>query len=205
MSQGYQCQVVDYNSPASLQHALMGVDTIISTVTGTPQLRLIEAAVRCRVRRFAPAEFEGQPGLRGQNDLLDRERSSALSLLQHYNGYIQYTVFVCGILYERFAVGGLTSQRMSVCTGYGKEGDYIADARNMLSVAPVWDAAHNLACLCLTSAEDVAQFVVSSLDMPTWPPEMSMCGERMTVSALVETIRACRSISSTSITLQSIN
>jgi len=89
--------VVDYNDPSSLQHALLGVDTVISTVTGNPQLRLIEAAVQCRVRRFAPAEFEGQPGLRAQNEVLDRGRNAALALLQYYQGHIQYTVFVCGI------------------------------------------------------------------------------------------------------------
>jgi hypothetical protein len=69
----------------------MGIDTVISTVTGTPQLRLIEAAVQCRVRRFAPAEFEGQPGLRGQNVVLDRGKNAALALLQYYQGHIQYT------------------------------------------------------------------------------------------------------------------
>lgn len=166
---------------------------MISTVTGTPQLRLIEAAVQCRVRRFAPAEFEGQPRLRGQNDILDRGRSSALALLQHYGNYIQSTVFVCGILYERFSVNGLLSHRISTNTGHGNEGDYIANPRYMTSIAPVYDAAQHLSCLCLTSAYDVAQFVVRALDMSTWPSEMSMCGERMTVNALVETIRACRS------------
>ncbi|KAF1849342.1 uncharacterized protein K460DRAFT_354199 [Cucurbitaria berberidis CBS 394.84] len=192
ISQGYQCQVVDYNNPSSLQHALMGVDTVISTVTGNSQLRLIEAAVQKRVRRFAPAEFEGQPGLRAQNDVLDRGRDAAMALLHYYKGYIQYTVFVCGILYERFAVNGMISHRIGASTGFGSEGDYIADARSMTAIAPSWDAGQNLACLCLTSAYDVAQFVVRSLDMPTWAPEMSMCGERMTVSTLVETIRACR-------------
>ena len=91
ISRGYQCQVVDYDDPDSLQHALMGIDTVISTVTGEPQLRLIEAAVQCRVRRFAPAEFEGQPGLRGQNPVLDRGKTAALSLLEYYQGHIQYT------------------------------------------------------------------------------------------------------------------
>ncbi|KAJ4376254.1 hypothetical protein N0V83_001537 [Neocucurbitaria cava] len=114
---------------------------------GTPQLRLIEAAVQCRVRRFAPAEFEGQPGLRAQNDILDRGRNAALALLQHYTGYIQYTVFVCGIFYERFAVNGMVSQRIGTGTGFGNEGDYIADVRNMTAIAPVWDAAQNLAYL----------------------------------------------------------
>jgi len=92
----------------------MGVDTIISTVTGNAQLRLIEAAVACRVRRFAPAEFEGQPGLRAQGDPLDRGRAAALALLQHYRGHIQSTVFVCGILYERFAVEGMRKHGIGV-------------------------------------------------------------------------------------------
>ncbi|KAH7092062.1 hypothetical protein FB567DRAFT_588373 [Paraphoma chrysanthemicola] len=192
ISQGYQCQVVDYDDPASLQYALGGVDTVISTVTGTPQLRLIEAAVQCRVRRFAPAEFEGQPGLRGQVDVLDRGKNAALALLQHYQGYIQSTVFVCGILYERFSVNGMRSHYMGSNTGYGNEGDFIANPRTMTALAPVWDAGHNLSCLCLTSAYNVAQFVVRALDMPTWPTEMSMYGERMTVNNLLEVIRACR-------------
>ncbi|KAF1836309.1 NAD(P)-binding protein [Decorospora gaudefroyi] len=192
IASGYNCQAVDYNNPASLQHALLGVDTVISTVMGSPQLRLIEAAVQCRVRRFAPAEFEGQPGLRGQNGLLDRGRNSALALLQYYRSNIQSTVFVCGILYERFSVNGIMSHRIGVNTGYGNEGDFIVDARQMTSMAPIYDSAHNPSWICLTSAYDVAQFVVRAVDMPTWPSEMSMCGERMTVNALVELIRACR-------------
>ncbi|EAT81934.1 hypothetical protein SNOG_10540 [Parastagonospora nodorum SN15] len=175
--------VVDYSDPASLQHALMGIDTVISTVTGTPQLRLIEAAVQCRVRRFAPAEFEGQPGLRGPNPVLDRGKSAALSLLD---------VFVCGILYERFSVNGMRSHHIGANTGYSNEGDYIANPRSMTAVAPTYDAARNLACICLTSVYDVAQFVVRALDMPLWEPEMSMYGERMTVNDLVEVVRSCR-------------
>jgi len=170
----------------------MGVDTVVSTVTGTAQLRLIEAAVQCRVRRFAPAEFEGQPSLRSQNGLLDRGRGAALALLQHYRGYIQSTVYICGVFYERFSVNGMTSLKIGVNTGYGNEGDYIADIRNMTATAPVYDSAQNMSNLCLTSVYDVAKFVVRSLDMPSWPQEMSMCGERMSVNALIDLIQQCR-------------
>lgn len=170
----------------------MGVDTVISTVTGKPQLRLIEAAVQCRVRRFAPAEFEGQPGQRVPNSILDRGKSSALNLLQHYSAYIQSTTFVCGIFYERFAVGGLRAHQMGANIASG-EGDYIADIRNMTAVAPVYDAANNYSYLCLTSIYDVAKFVVRSLNIPHWPTEMSMCGERISVYALIELIKSCRS------------
>ncbi|PSN66190.1 NAD(P)-binding protein [Corynespora cassiicola Philippines] len=192
ISQGYQCQEVDYNDPSSIQFALTGVDTVISTVTGNSQLRLIEAAVACRVRRFAPAEFEGRPGQRVQNDVLDRGRGGALAMLQHYRGYIQSTVFVCGILYERFSANGMLSHRIGVNTGIGNEGDFIADLRNMTATAPVYDASQNLASLCLTSAYDVGRFVVRSLDMPSWPHEMSMCGERMTVNALIDVMTVVR-------------
>jgi hypothetical protein len=82
---------------------------------------------------------------------------------------------------------------MGGATGYAREGDYIANPRNMTAVVPTFDAAHNLACVCLTSAYDVAQFVVRALDMPVWESEMSMYGERMTVNDLVDVIRRCRS------------
>ncbi|KAL5119663.1 hypothetical protein ACEQ8H_002509 [Pleosporales sp. CAS-2024a] len=192
IDQGYQCQIVVYDNPASLQHALMGVDTVISTVTGTPQLQLIDAAVQCGVRRFAPAEFEGQPGLRGPDPVLDRGKFAALSRLRHYQGKIEHTVFVCGILYERFSVNGMLSHQIGTNTNYGREGDYIANPRSMTALAPTYDAVHNLSYVCLTSAYDVAQFVVRALDMPVWATEMSMYGERLTVNDLVNLIQSCR-------------
>ncbi|OCL01972.1 NAD(P)-binding protein [Glonium stellatum] len=192
ISRGYQCLTVDYNNLESLKHSLMGVDTVISTVTGTPQLRLIEAAVAQRVRRFAPAEFEGSPSLRAVGDPLDRGKAEALRVLHHYSGYIQSTVFTCGILYERFAVGGLAGQQIGINSGFANEGDYILDARNMTAQAPVYDSANNLATLCLTSAYDVGRFVVRALDMAQWPSELTMCGERVTVSTLIDIVKQCR-------------
>lgn len=191
VAQGYQCQVVDYKSSSSLQHALRGVDTVVSTVTGKPQLRLIEAAIQCRVRRFAPSEFEGQPGLRVPNSTLDRGKTSAILRLQQYAAYIQSTVFVCGIFYERFSIGGLRAHGVGMNIASG-EGDYIANLRNMTAVAPIYDAANNYSYVCLTSIHDVAKFVVKSLDISHWPAEMSMCGDRMSVSALIELIKTCR-------------
>jgi hypothetical protein len=86
----------------------------------------------------------------------------------------------------------MVSLRIGVNTGYGNEGDYIADSRNMTAVAPVYDSSRNLSNLCLTSVYDVARFVVRALDMPSWPSEMTMCGEKMTVQNLIETIQSCR-------------
>jgi hypothetical protein len=191
-AQGYQYQTVDYNDPSSILHSLMGVDTVISTVTGTPQLRLIEAAVQARVRRFAPAEFEGRPSLRTASDPLDRGRAAALALLQHYRAYIQSTVFVCGILYERFAVGGLASLGIGLSSASGSEGDYILDARNMTAQAPAYSPSGGYTTISMTSAHDVGRFVVRALDMAQWPAELTMAGERIMVSSLIEIVKQCR-------------
>jgi len=119
---------VDYNDTNTLRHALMGVDVVISTVTGTPQLELIQAAVSRGVRRFIPAEFEGPTNLRPSHNPLDQGRSTALHYLNHYRqqGRIEYTVLVCGILYERFSPGGLALHRLGLNSGLAGEGDYIA-------------------------------------------------------------------------------
>lgn len=74
--QGYQVLVVNYEDQQSLRHAVMGVDTIISTVTGPPELQLLHASVAQKVRRFAPAEFEGRPNKRSDPDPLDRGKKA---------------------------------------------------------------------------------------------------------------------------------
>ncbi len=51
--------VVDYDSQADLLYALRGTDLVISTISGSPQINLIDAASRAEVRRFVPADFEG--------------------------------------------------------------------------------------------------------------------------------------------------
>jgi hypothetical protein len=110
---------VSYQDPASLHFALLGCDTVLSTVTGPNQIELIKAAVMARVRRFAPAEYEGSPRPRDPTNPLDRHRSAALTLLAHYAKTLESTVFVCGIFYERFQPGGLSQSRNIMSTYIG--------------------------------------------------------------------------------------
>ncbi|EOD45575.1 putative isoflavone reductase family protein [Neofusicoccum parvum UCRNP2] len=136
-ARGYQVQVANYDDLNSLEHALAGIDIIISTVSGPSQLALIKAAVNAGVRRFAPAEFEGPPSLRQNNDPLDRGRASAMAYIDHYRSYFEATtVFVCGILYERFQPGGLAAARIGASTGVSQEGNYILDLRYMTAQVP---------------------------------------------------------------------
>lgn len=181
---------MDYNAPESIIFALRGVDTVISTVTGLHQVELIKAAVAVGARRFAAAEFEGLPQLRSLNDPLDRHRSLALRWLSSYSQNIQCTTFVCGILYERFMPGGLQQLRIGITSGFSGEGDYMLDCRNMHAQVPAYDVNNNPnVTICLTAAQDVARFVTRAIDLPEWPSELRMYGQRIAVKDLVATIQ----------------
>ncbi|KAI9813418.1 MAG: hypothetical protein M1827_004093 [Pycnora praestabilis] len=178
---GWQVIVVNYDDPPSLQYALAGVDTVISTVSGDPQLNLIDAAASVGVRRFAPAEYEGRPGLRPAGDVLDRGKTASLQRLRQYQDYIQeYTVFVCGVLYERFAPGGMATSAIGLQTGISGEGDFLMNIRQGQARIPRQPVA-----ICMTSANDLGRFIVRALDLPQWPTEMTMCGERLSVADVV--------------------
>jgi hypothetical protein len=170
----------------------MGVDTIISTVTGAPQIELLRAAVSQGVRRFAPAEFEGLPANRLDEDALDRGKRDVLAWLNYYRPRIESTVFVCGVLYERFAPGGLHALRIGLGMDYGREGDYLVNPRNLLVCGPLVDVRGDNVPLCMTAAQDVARLVVRSLDMALWPAQQLFVGERMTVAQVVETVLRVR-------------
>ena len=183
---GYQVLVVDYSDADSLKFALRGIDTVISTVTGPNQIELIRAAVAARVRRFAPAEFEGLPALQNADGPLDRSRTAARRWLLYYSQHIQSTIFVCGILYERFQPGGLLQSRIGLTSGFGREGDYIMNCGNMTARIPAYDSSNDPnVTICMTAAQDVGRFVTKAIDMRQWPAEMSMQGLRIAVKDLV--------------------
>ncbi|KAF1983989.1 NAD(P)-binding protein [Aulographum hederae CBS 113979] len=187
-SEGYQTLLVDYENDLSLLHALSGINTVISTVTGPPQIALIHAAAQTRVRRFAAAEFEGSPSRRSNPDPLDNGKAAALAWLEQYrvqNG-MQYTSFVCGILYERFAPGGLRAYGLGLNSAACEEGDFLMNLREMSVNAPYWSAQGTQTTVCLTAMQDVARCVVKAVEMPgTWDRRMQVFGERVTVGELV--------------------
>ncbi|KAI9784647.1 MAG: hypothetical protein M1839_001869 [Geoglossum umbratile] len=190
-AKGYQIVEVNYADQNSLRFALAGIDVVISTVSGAPQLLLIDAAYYAGVRRFAPAEFEGQPSLRPLiSDFFDRGQLQALERLRLYQQRIESTVFVCGIFYERFAVGGMASAGIGGSTGISGEGDYIADIRNRKAKIPHYNAANQEVCICMTAASDVGRFVAKAIGMPRWPPELRMAGERRRVYDVVRVAEA---------------
>ncbi|KAI4209906.1 MAG: hypothetical protein LQ351_007191 [Letrouitia transgressa] len=193
-ARGWQVVIVNYNNPQDLAFKLTGVHTVISTVSGPPQRVLIDAAAQAGVRRFAPSEFEGSPSQRPQGaDALDRGKQAALERLRHHQSRgMQYTSFVCGILYERFRPEGLIGSGIGRGSGVGAEGDYLMNVRQAKAQIPR-QANGQLAKIRLTSAEDVGKFVAAALGLQQWPTELRMSGEeRLDVSRVVQIAEAVR-------------
>lgn len=183
----------------------MGVDTIISTVTGYPQLELLKAAVAAGVRRFAPAEFEGSPNARPALDDLDRGKTNIRSWLEHYRvqGLIETTIFTCGVLYERFSPGGLRANRLGLQIDYGHEGDFLVNVRNLEATPITGD--HGDVSLCMTASHDVARLVVQAMGMDSWPEELSMVGEKLTVGEILRIVQRVRGEYNTSLLIHGAN
>jgi hypothetical protein len=193
VASGYQVAVVSYQDPASLHFALLGCDTVLSTVTGPNQIELIKAAVMARVRRFAPAEYEGSPRPRDPTNPLDRHRSAALTLLAHYAKTLESTVFVCGIFYERFQPGGLSQARTNLLPGLNNEGEYIMNCAAMFASFLALPGNSGEVAICMTALQDVGRFVTKALDLPQWPKEMRICGQRTTIGALLQVVALLKS------------
>jgi hypothetical protein len=184
MDKGWQVLKVDYNNSEDLRYGLTGVDTVISTISGQAELNLIDAAAHVHVRRFIPSEFEGPPSQRPACEMLDRGNRQSLARLQHYKTYgMDYAVFVCGIFYERFAPGGMAGLQIGHGTWISGEGEYLMNIREKRAYVPYNAGQH--VYICMTSAQDVARFVVAALDLPHWPTEFRVCGDRVSARDVV--------------------
>lgn len=180
---------MDYDNLEDVRYKLIGVDTVISTVIGPAQLSLIEAAADVHVRRFVPSEFEGPLLQRpATNDPLDRGQKSAISLLSEKRKKydMEFSVFSCGVFYERFYPGGMAALQLGAGTHICGEGDYIVNVRQRTATIPLHSSSD--VYISMTSAEDVARYVVAALDLHTWPDEFLLAAERMKVDDIVTAI-----------------
>jgi len=185
---GFRVIQVDYFNPESLHAALVDVDTVISTVSGTPQLALIDSCLSACVRRFAPAEFEGLPC---ERPIIEqgREKIDTLNRLREVKEKLQSTAFCCGIFYEWFGPGGLSGSGVSAGTileatptgrvFLGDEACYMLDFRNERATIPAYTEKGDDVYACFTAAADVGRFVAKCLKMETWPEQLKMRGERL--------------------------
>lgn len=185
---------MDYASVGELRYTLQGVDLVISTISGDEQLNLIDAARRARVRTFVPSEFEGSIAHRPtSNDPLDRGSEAALDLLRRWSqsrsNHMQYTVFSCGVFYERFGPGGLGFYNIGAGTHVKNPGDFLADVGNATAEIVEDDAQGRPIQISMTSVFDVARFVAAAIEIgpANWPRELRMRGDQLSVRDIVGT------------------
>lgn len=79
----------------------------------------------------------------------------------------------------------MSAYQIGLSSAISGEGDYVMNLRSARAQIPYYNAAGQSVYVCMTSAKDVARFVVAALDLPHWPTELRMRGERMSVSQLV--------------------
>lgn len=190
----WQVLVVNYENLTSLIYTLKGIDVVISTITGEPQIALVEAAAAAQVRHFIPSAFSGPEQCRPQN-LGRPDWSDLIAVLdRHQDEFsMNYTVFTCGVFYERFAPGGLNALQISTLNNrhaaIGAEGNFLVDIRAAKATIPIISATEEVS-VCMTSARDVARYIVAALNayenMAAWPKEFKFCTERLAMSQLLE-------------------
>ncbi|KAI1434195.1 hypothetical protein GGR50DRAFT_695354 [Xylaria sp. CBS 124048] len=189
-----QVAVVDYHDADGLRFALQGVDLVISTISGTEQLNLIDAARQADVHTFVPSEFEGCLGHRPApgSDPFDNGSFAALQQLEHWatspNWRMRYTVFSCGVFYERFAPGGLQTYDMGATCRLSIQGSFLVDFACDMAEIPATNSHGNAIQITLTSAVDVARFVAAAVELgiENWPAEFTMRGARITPQRIAE-------------------
>ena len=175
---------VDYHDENHLIYTLSGIDLVISMVTGDDQLLLIDSALKAGVTRFIPAEFDGLPERRASYPELDRGRRLALMRLRdHVAEGMQYTIIISGLLYERLGPGGLLHVNMGHAQGANGEGEFLIDQQQASAVIPL-SRYQDPAMVCMTAMDDVAKFIVAALEIPNWPREYRLRGERMSARGM---------------------
>ncbi|KAH8671008.1 isoflavone reductase [Xylariales sp. PMI_506] len=204
----YDCRVaeVDFlNNMENLRFALQGVDIVISTISGTEQVNLIDAARRSRVSCFVPSEFEGALNHRPTDDPIDRGSRAALDLLRRWSSSksspMRFTVFSCGLFYERFAPGGLAAYNMGSSWNIPNQGDYLVDLGACTAEIPQTNSQGRQVHITLTSVYDVARFIAAAIEMGIdhWPREFKMRGAHVTTQRLVEICQEVRGVEITTI------
>jgi hypothetical protein len=114
-------------------------------------------------------------------------------LLAHYAKTLESTVFVCGIFYERFQPGGLSQARTNLLPGLNNEGEYIMNCAAMFASFLALPGNSGEVAICMTALQDVGRFVTKALDLPQWPKEMRICGQRTTIGALLQVVALLKS------------
>ena len=184
-SLGAELRPISYSDPASLEKALAGVHTVVSTIFSLDpdvllncQLALLDAAKRTGVKRFVPSEFNV---LGKHDDPIEMYRPKAHVSDAVRKSGLEYTLFENGIYMNYLATGTPGLGPASPINFVVNVGECTADIPGTGEEGVAY-----------TRVQDIARFVAASLDLEKWPEVSRMAGEMTTYNKIVaqaETIR----------------
>jgi uncharacterized protein YbjT (DUF2867 family) len=182
---GVTVHAVSYDDPASLETALRGVHTVISTISGVdessmtrPQIALLSAAVKVGVKRFAPSEFAMRSTADNPMDVYEL-RLPVIEAVRKSG--LEYTLFENGVFMNYLASG-------TAGVGHLLPLKFIFDVENCKATIPGDGSAQYV----MTRVEDVAQFVDASLSLEKWPEHSEMRGDRRSLKEILALAEAVR-------------
>jgi len=185
LKMGAKYVTVDYEDHKSLVEALQGVHTVISSVfsldqeqLASSQLTLLNAAAEAGVKRFAPSEFAV---VAIPNEPMVLYRAKLVVAAAVVKSGLEYTQFQNGIFMDYFICGAKG-------VGYLYPFKFVIDVENCTATIPGDGSAE----VAFTSLDDIATFVAASLDLPQWPKQLNMVGEKLSYSqvlAIAEKVR----------------
>ncbi|KAI8818012.1 NAD-P-binding protein [Fimicolochytrium jonesii] len=177
-------RAVDYASPISIQQALQGVDTLISTLIGENfkevQLALISGCKAAGVRRFAPSEWAGDTE---KNRIIDlyRPKNEIIEALDNTEG-LEWTLFTPGIFMNYLATPHTTSHLPPL--------KFLIDAENNTALIP----GTGTEPIIYTTAQDVGRFVAATLSLPHWPRKSAMAGSVTTFNEIIDALEKVKGV-----------
>ncbi|PSR74421.1 hypothetical protein PHLCEN_2v9833 [Hermanssonia centrifuga] len=180
-SRGAEVIAVSYDDPTSLENALRGVHTVISTISDggninasvTSQLALLQASVQAGAKRFAPSEFNARPSR--SNDPIELYTYKAVVTEAVKNSGLEYTLFESGIFMNYLASG-------TKGVGYLNPLKFVFDVENYSAKIP----GDGNSEISWTRGEDVGAFVAASLELESWPEVSWMAGDRKSFNEILK-------------------
>lgn len=107
---------------------------------------------------------------------------------------MNFTVFSCGVFYERFARGGLGAYGIGASSNVFYQGSYLMDVENGTAEVVEQHSDGRPVHVTMTSVNDVARFVVAALDLDIdqWQDEFRMSGDRISVAQILQWAESIR-------------
>jgi hypothetical protein len=107
---------------------------------------------------------------------------------------MRFTVFTCGVFYERFAPGGLAAYNVGTSFHIQGQGDYMIDVGAGIAEIPQTNSQGRPVHITMTSMYDVARLVAAAVErgIDSWPREFKMRGAHVTTQRLAEICQEVR-------------